>query len=277
MLFFLKIFTLLFFPIFLWSLYSFFPNTYCVFNYELPKIEKVETISFLLEENHCDTKQLPNLSNIRVETKETNNTVQIKSTSISKQPMQCSLDTNESNTTLQKEQQLAIQFDNLDTNSSSKIKIFIIGDSMGEGLAYGLNSLKKQYPIQIKSLAKSSTTTHYWCSAHSIQTTIENYKPNLVLIALGTNEWNGVGSATKMRIHKIYNKFQAIGIQSVWITPPVKKATQFNSMVLDVYGDSAYDSSDLNVPRGSDKVHPTLKGYTTWAKDILSSINIGMY
>jgi hypothetical protein len=274
MLFFLKIFTLLFFPIFLWGLYSFLPNTYCVFSYEFPKIEKIETISFLLEENHRNTKQLQNLSSVVTEVQDVNKSIQIESnTSLE----QLKITTEESNTTLQKEQHIVIDCNNSDANSSSILKILVIGDSMGEGLAYGLNSLKKQYPIQIKSLAKSSTTTHYWCSTHNFQTTIEKYKPNLILIALGTNEWNGVGSATKMRIHKIHNKFQEIGIQSVWITPPVKKATQFNTMVLDVYGDSAYDSSDLNVPRGSDKVHPTLKGYTTWAKDILSSINIGMY
>jgi hypothetical protein len=173
-----------------------------------------------------------------------------------------------------------MDFNNTDTDSnqtSNKIKIFLIGDSMGEGVAYGLSHIKRKYPIEFQSIAKSSTTTYYWNSYTALDKKILDYNPNVVMIILGTNEWNGVNSSTKLRIMKLHKQLEDLGVQVVWVTPPVKKASKFFDIVHDIYGVFTYDSRNLNVPRGPDHVHPTPKGYIVWSRQILASLNIKEY
>jgi len=152
-------------------------------------------------------------------------------------------------------------------------RFFVMGDSMGEGITLGLGQMKKKYPIDFMSIAKHSTTTHYWLNYSGLEGKILAYKPTMILIVLGTNEYNGVGSSTKLRILKLHNRLEKLGIKTVWITPPVAKSTQFYEMVHDVYGEMVYDSRLLDVPRGRDHIHPTMQGYVRWTSDILSSLS----
>lgn len=287
-----KIFLLLFLPIFFWALYSFLPVTYTLCIFELPKMEKIELLSYSLNVKNESISNLKTICNpvpsynsdINESASDKNNTNMIKmSVVIANENLESNVSSksNQNNETaisnsMQSQQKICVDLDNtLESNNSSKvIKILVIGDSMGEGIAYGLSRLKNKYPIKFKSLAKSSTTTFYWNSELLQNKNIELFSPDIVLIALGTNEWNGVGSATKLRIMKIYNKLQAMGLKSIWITPPVTKSTKFYEMVHEVYGELTYDSRMLNVPRGPDKIHPTLNGYISWTNDILTAVNI---
>jgi hypothetical protein len=160
---------------------------------------------------------------------------------------------------------------NSNINMSNE-RLFVIGDSMGEGITLGLGTMKKKYPIEYMSIAKCSTTTHYWLNYSGLEGKILAYKPTVILIVLGTNEWNGVGSATKLRILKLHNRIEKLGIKTLWVTPPVAKSTPFYEMVHDVYGEMVYDSRFLDVPRGHDHIHPTMQGYIRWTCDILSSL-----
>ncbi len=273
----IRIFFLLFLPIFFWAGYSFYPNNLQLLSYELPKMEKVELLSYSVthqKQSHkseqivCKKEIIVQNKNQAVgenEIEKTKGAIQVTSLVSNIQ-----IEPNEA-----KKQKIAIDLeDMLLENNTSQLKVLVLGDSMGEGIAYGLSQLKKRYPIRYKSFAKASTTTFYWNSELLKNKEIENFAPDIVLIALGTNEWNGVGSATKLRILKIYNKLESMGLKSVWVTPPVCDANKFYEMVYDVYGNHTYDSRMINLPRGPDKIHPTMKGYITWADDILQAVQV---
>ncbi len=156
---------------------------------------------------------------------------------------------------------------------STKSRIFILGDSMGQGVAYGLSQLKIKN-IRFKSIAKSSTTTHYWVEYDGLEEKILAFEPTVILIILGSNECVYTDAKTKIRILKLYQRLSKLNIKMVWVTPPMKKSIKFCGIVREYYGDNVYDSRTLNVPRGADKIHPTGSGYITWTKDILKSIEI---
>lgn len=264
---FIRIFFLLFVPIFFWASYSFYPHTYLFSNYELPKMEKIELLGYSLNHQKQSLTIVANnnKNNDLSFQNQQQETIQVTSVVSSVQPEEEI-----------KKQKIAIDLEEnfSEDNSSKLLKVLVIGDSMGEGIAYGLGQLKKRYPIRYKSFAKASTTTFYWNSELLKNKEIENFAPDIVLIALGTNEWNGVGSGTKLRILKIYNKLESMGLRSVWVTPPVCDATKFYEMVYEVYGQHTYDSRMLTLPRGPDKIHPTMKGYITWADDILQAVQV---
>jgi lysophospholipase L1-like esterase len=91
-------------------------------------------------------------------------------------------------------------------------------------------------------------------------------------VILGTNEWNGVNNGTKLRIMQLHDRLEKLDVSSIWITPPVPNSDQFYEMVRDVYGDNAYDFRNIDLPRGPDNIHPTIKGYIVWSKAILLNL-----
>lgn len=295
-----RIVLLLFLPISTWIFYSWSYETYKIANVELPKIDKIELLHLSIPlpsvvpivaksalplqkkapiiaviENKPDTN-----TSISNETKNTNNKpIVIEDTEVlTKNTIKVISEDEPTKETEEITQANPIPFDENSSNTSEiksgKERIFVLGDSMGQGVAYGLAQVKQRYPIDFNSIAKCSTTTHYWLAYSKLEEKIIAYKPTVIWVILGANEWNGVNTSTKVRILKIHKRLEKLGIKTYWITPPVTKATAFYGIVHDVYGNMTYDSRFLTLPRGPDHIHPTLKGYVTWTKEILSTLNI---
>jgi hypothetical protein len=271
----IRIFLLLFVPMGIWVVYSWDDASFL----NLPKIDKVEllkltymppqetvqktiTIKKIVKNIHVDinTSSTRSIQENNETCKVDFNTSMIHKTYVVKKT---DVDTNENNNTDKNDSSTAIAMNE---------RVFIIGDSMGEGLAYGMENIKNSFHLKVKSIAKCSTTTYFWLADQELESKIEAFKPTLILVALGTNEWNGVSNGTKLRIMKIHNRLAKLDINTVWVTPPVPKSTQFYNMVHETYGDSIYDSRFIDLPRGPDKIHPTLKGYITWSKKILYTL-----
>jgi hypothetical protein len=251
-----RIFFLLFLPISFWIIYSWSLQTFQIASVELPKMDKIELLRLSPTSSKSTFELPPQPKPIK------------KVLSVS-----AVLDKNISNT--KPKTPITKKYKTKVTPIiAGNMRLFILGDSMGEGVTLGLGEMKKKYPIDFMSIAKCSTTTHYWLGYSGLEEKILAYKPTIILIVLGTNEWNGVGSSTKLRILKIHNRLEKLGIKTLWITPPVAKSTQFYEMVHDVYGERVYDSRFLDVPRGRDHIHPTMQGYIRWTSDILASLNI---
>jgi hypothetical protein len=244
-----RIFLLLFVPIGVWVIYSLYDESL----YDLPKIDKVELLKLTYLEKTSTTKNRSIVSVSQMVLNETNKTVD-----------EFRQENNLSSTSDLNASNLA-----LDLNNE---KIFILGDSMGEGIAYGMQSIKKSYHLDVQSIAKCSTTTLYWMKNHELEAKIQTYKPKIVLVILGTNEWNGVNNGTKLRIMQLHDRLEKLDVSSIWITPPVPNSDQFYEMVRDVYGDNAYDFRNIDLPRGPDNIHPTIKGYIVWSKAILLNL-----
>ena len=260
----------------LWVLYSWCDATLSYGVWELKKIDKIELVKLLSEEQSCgecevnDTvepiSQLENQNMItdeRVVPIELNDTLERKSeTNITIHDENISID--DHNSTVKK----------LPLHSDTKDRIFVFGDSMGEGIAIGLSRLKKEFNFTYRSIAKCSTTTQYWLNYPSLEKEIQGYKPTVVFIVLGTNEWNNVTSATMVRMIKLRKRLEPLGVEIRWITPPVATAQKFFEVTRDVFGEDVYDSRFVQIPRGEDHVHSTPHGYEMWSRHILSSLNV---
>lgn len=160
-------------------------------------------------------------------------------------------------------------------SSNEKFKIFVIGDSMAQGLEPHLKKLSKDYNCEIITKFKIGSSTFYWSNEELILDELVQESPDLVLIVLGSNEWQGSSnpklkrSAKKLIDNITKNKFAYI-----WIGPPVKNAQKYNEM-LQAVADSKniFDYTDLNVSRAKDNIHPTSKGFLIWSKQILDKLH----
>ena len=285
----LRIFLLLFLPISVWLVYSWSFQIFQIATVELPKFDKVELLHLSLQASTPSVVKpiviskkivieetiIPKIIDTNISTSNEANVTKNKSKEAGEADIRIVLIQN-----IPDPVSAPITADTEDNSTekndtkSQKVRIFLLGDSMGQGVAYGLGQIKRHYPIAFISIAKCSTTTHYWLAYSKLEEKISTYKPTVIWIVLGTNEWNGVGSSTKLRILKLHNRIDKLGIKTVWITPPVSKANKFCGMVHDVYGDMMYDSRFLTLPRGHDHIHPTPNGYVTWTKEILCAHNI---
>lgn len=296
----LRIVLLLFLPISAWILYSWSFETLKIGSVELPKIDKIELLHLSMPTPSeapiiakpvlPPQKKIPEIAvveknadindSINNEANNANNkTLAIEDAEVISQNKTKAIDEAEAiSETEVIAQATPITCDENSSNSpeikSNKERIFVLGDSMGQGVAYGLAQVKQRYPINFNSIAKCSTTTYYWLAYSKLEEKITAYKPTVIWVILGANEWNGVNSSTKVRILKIHKRLEKLGIKTYWITPPVSNATAFYGMIHDVYGNMTYDSRFLSLPRGPDHIHPTLQGYVTWTKEILSTLNI---
>lgn len=271
-----RVFILLFLPMALWVLYSWSLEPFSYGSWELKKIDKIELIRLLNEEsvkpvvvceyNETKVSELNTTQELVTDVNQTlneKNNSKVDLTSQKNLLVESNVSLNEAN----------VSCKTLSSNEG-KERIFVFGDSMGEGIAMGLSRLKKEFNFTYRSIAKCSTTTQYWLNYALLEEQISAYKPTVIFIVLGTNEWNNVTSATMVRMIKLRKRLEPLGIEIRWITPPVADSKKFYDVVHDVFGESVYDSRLIQIPRGEDHVHSTPHGYEIWSRHILMSLNV---
>lgn len=166
-------------------------------------------------------------------------------------------------------------------------RVLLIGDSLAVGLGPHLSALAKEAGAELKVLAKSGTRIDQWASNKELRTLLESYRPDVVLVSLGTNDsyMQGADVVAKQRaqLEKLYellttwprSKDYGLGPEHlVWIGPPTLPkpvATGIPAMIQDAAGSALspryhyFHSEKLPVPRGPDGIHPTARGYAGWA------------
>lgn len=155
-----------------------------------------------------------------------------------------------------------------------KFKILAIGDSMAQGLEPHFLKLAKDYNSTILTKYKIGSSTFHWSKDKNIINEIKQLSPDIVLIVLGSNEWQGDNNPKLRRAaKKLTEDISKLGISYIWIGPPVKSAQNYNKMLCSVaQKNCVYDFSELNVSRGKDKIHPTPNGFAMWSKIILNKL-----
>jgi hypothetical protein len=135
---------------------------------------------------------------------------------------------------------------------------FIIGDSLGVGLS--------AYLPGFEAHAVVSTTAAFWLGQD-----LSFIGPgDLVLISLGTNpERDFAGNAGTL-----VASLQAQGARVVWLSPPpLPPPFETSAMRSGI----AYTGAEVieapgGLPRASDGVHCTARGYQQWAQSILATL-----
>ena len=114
----------------------------------------------------------------------------------------------------------------------------------------------------------SSSTTKTWSESERLPNLLFKNKPDVVFIAIGSNEVYFLDKNAGDHVKTIVKKLG--GRPCVWIGPPVwKKQTGIVEAERDNASPCAFfDSSSLQLDRQPDGIHPSLKGGAQWAEAV---------
>jgi lysophospholipase L1-like esterase len=158
-------------------------------------------------------------------------------------------------------------------------RVLLIGDSLAVGLAPPMRSLAAESNVEFFSLAKEGTRIDQWASGSwsaQLDAALASFAPTLVLVSLGTNDEYMMGDAVTRQapfLEALLAKLRDAGAEVVWIGPPTlpKPTNGIVAMLVAAIPDTNYfPSSSLAIPRASDGIHSTPRGYAGWAGSIWS-------
>lgn len=158
----------------------------------------------------------------------------------------------------------------LDENS----RILVIGDSFAKGLSPHLDALADDEDLPLSAMAISGTVTVQWVNSEKLKAQLASFKPSHVFVSLGGNDaytqFNPADVADDVR--ELVEIIQESGAHPIWIgVPPMPRfhgGNEINPEVLMAVKDAVpfyFDSSELDIPREPDGLHPTAAGYAGWA------------
>jgi lysophospholipase L1-like esterase len=155
------------------------------------------------------------------------------------------------------------------------LKVLLIGDSLGVGTAPHYAAQAKEAGVEFRSIAITGTRIDQWAQSQELPNILQSFKPDLVLVSLGTNDafMKGADIVAKQRA-ALDRLLQVLhGIDIVWIgapTLPNPPSPGVILMIQEAAGALAprfhyFHSERLPIPRGPDGIHPTARGYAGWA------------
>ena len=154
------------------------------------------------------------------------------------------------------------------------LKILVIGDSFAEALGVGLRRKEADFGGKAVLRGEKATFIPEWAGPkRGVNLLLLQEKPDLVVIALGGNEL--AIKTPEIRKPKVQELVKLIGnTPCVWVSPPLW-GNQDNGLLGIIHDNSQpcryFDSNKLSpdLPRGSDKIHPTAEGQMQWAQIFL--------
>lgn len=145
--------------------------------------------------------------------------------------------------------------------------VLLVGDSMAQGLAPFLKRKIEEAGGRFFSEPEQSSTIIWWQGSGRLRALIAKHRPDVVFIALGSNELFTLEPETRAPI--IRRMVEEIGERpAYWIGPPTWKTGAKLVPVIEENFQAGrfYNSENLNVPRAKDGKHPTLHGYERWVE-----------
>ncbi len=157
-------------------------------------------------------------------------------------------------------------------------KVLLIGDSLAQALGPPLGQLVTERGIDFVQDAQQGTRVEQWGDSGRAEASVDTFSPSVVIISLGTNDaaanadWQAKFAA---RAASLVERLKAKGVRDVlWIIPPLMP---FDLGVIAQgiadSGAAVFDSRPIDVPRGPDKIHPTVAGSGSWAAAINAAIS----
>ena len=151
--------------------------------------------------------------------------------------------------------------------SLSGRSVLLVGDSMAEGIAAPLQKKVEAAGGHFIDGHERSSTIVWWQGSGKLRELLSQYHPDIVFIALGSNEI--FLEQPEVRAPLIKEMVTELGTRpSFWIGPPSWKPDKGLVHVIDdnFQPDHFYNSNDLKVPRAPDGKHPTAQGYQAWTE-----------
>ncbi|MFN5182137.1 MAG: hypothetical protein ACK5D5_03825 [Bacteroidota bacterium] len=164
---------------------------------------------------------------------------------------------------------------NYNITDSTKHRVLILGDSECGGLCFPLNDYCVANGHELAAtIVWNSATIYTFAYADTLNALINKYKPTFIFFVVGLNELK----TKELKRRKVASDLfleRIKGIPYAWIGP----ANFCEDYGLNKVFESAADSNafflskDLDIPRGSDGRHPSMKGYRIWMDSIAKWIN----
>lgn len=177
-------------------------------------------------------------------------------------------------------------------------RILLIGDSMAQGLGPQIKALATDARLPYLGYGIPGTRLETWANSQWLDDALAEFQPTMTLVSLGTNDayeatpdlWSQKKvsfDALVAKLQRFSNRYSndtpdlvyGLGSKIVWIGPPSLPAThlgmRLNGDFLTELADAApnyFDSAALEIPRGPDELHPTVKGFAGWAGAIWQSL-----
>lgn len=155
------------------------------------------------------------------------------------------------------------------------LKVLLIGDSLGVGTAPHYAAQAKEAGVDFKSVAITGTRIDQWASSQELPKILQSFRPDLVLVSLGTNDAYMKGTDVVPKQRAALDKLlQLLGdADVVWMGPPTLPNPPSPGVVLMIQEAAGalaprfhyFHSERLPIPRGPDGIHPTVRGYAGWA------------
>ncbi|HEV7842975.1 MAG TPA: hypothetical protein VGO69_04720 [Pyrinomonadaceae bacterium] len=146
-------------------------------------------------------------------------------------------------------------------------RVLLVGDSMAEGIAPFLQRRVEAAGGVWTSQPEQSSTIIWWQGSGRLRELIAQHRPDIIFIALGSNELFVKDAEARASI--IRTMAAEIGSrEAYWVGPPSwKPGSRLVPVIEENFQDGHfYNSDNLDVPRGPDGKHPTLRGYERWVE-----------
>ena len=164
----------------------------------------------------------------------------------------------------------------IEISDTIKHRVLLIGDSECGGLCFPLNDYCEQNGHKLLlSLAWNSATVFNFAFSDTINKIILKYKPSYLFIVFGLNELPARDLEQRKKAADQFAK-KIGGIPYLWIGP----ANYMNDYGINKVFESAAETdcffltNNMELPRGEDGRHPSIKGYRLWMDSIAKWIKI---
>jgi lysophospholipase L1-like esterase len=156
-------------------------------------------------------------------------------------------------------------------------KLLLFGDSLAIGLTPFLGKLAtSDNGVAFVGIGKVGSTVRDWSGqtalAGQLRTALAA-RPTVVLCSLGTNDEALTPDSARSElplVDALIETARSTGAELGWIGPPtLQKTNGFSQMLQTKLPQNRYFHSEkFDIPRASDGLHPTVKGYAGWAGQI---------
>ena len=250
-----------FIPVFIIYAYSYSDHTFIIKGYEVKKLITKKNNLFLKSDSLKSNKNKSDSAKITRTSTDNNSLIKNIDTLLPKKQWAIS-DYKRLNN--------SIEF-----SDTIKHRILLIGDSECGGLCFPLNDYCEQNGHKLLlSLAWNSATVFNFAFSDTINKIILKYKPSYLFIVFGLNELPARDLEQRKKAADQFAK-KIGGIPYLWIGP----ANYMNDYGINKVFESAAETdcffltNNMDLPRGDDGRHPSIKGYRLWMDSIAKWIN----
>ncbi len=250
-----------FIPVFIIYAYSYSDHTFIIKGYEVKKLITKKNNLFLKSDSLKSNKNKSDSAKITRTSTDNNSLIKNIDTLLPKKQWAIS-DYKRLNN--------SIEF-----SDTIKHRVLLIGDSECGGLCFPLNDYCEQNGHKLLlTLAWNSATVFNFAFSDTINKIILKYKPSYLFIVFGLNELPARDLEQRKKAADQFAK-KISGIPYLWIGP----ANYMNDYGINKVFESAAETdcffltNNMDLPRGDDGRHPSIKGYRLWMDSIAKWIN----